>query len=74
MVDTIARADINLQFPHALSTETMASQVLGVDDAVDSALYGYSSGDIANLIKPVLIDIMSAGIKLMQDLHRYLRL
>jgi hypothetical protein len=74
VVDTIARADINLQFPHAIAAETMVSQVPGVDDAVDSALYGDSSGDIANLVKPVLIDIMSAGIKVMQDLHKYLRL
>ena len=74
VVDAISGADIDLQFPHAVATKAMVSQVSGIDDAADPTLYGNSPGDVANPIKPVLIDIMPAGIEVLQYLHRYLRL
>jgi hypothetical protein len=69
VVDAVSRTDINLKFPNAIATEAVASQVPGIDNTVDPTLYGNSSGDIANPIKPVLIDIVPAGIKVVQYLH-----
>ncbi len=69
VVHAVSGTDINLQFPNAIAAETVGSQVPGIDDTVDPTLYRDSPGDIANSIKPVLIDIMPAGIEVVQDLH-----
>ena len=69
VVDTISGTDINFKFPNTLAAEAVASQVPGIDETVDPTLYCYSPGDIANPIKPVLIDVMPAGIEVVQNLH-----
>ncbi len=47
----------------------MRSHVPGIDDAVYPALNGNATGDISQTVKPVLIDIVPVGIKVVKNLH-----
>jgi hypothetical protein len=68
IIHAVARANINPEFPHTISTKSIIARI-PTCKAVDTTLNSNPPHAIAECIKPLLKTVMAALIDVVDELH-----